>query len=168
MTPSPNWLRTLPMVPTTKVSTLVLSSIICTALSPTLKAETEGEHHQPGSTLGLFIGDTTEDRRVGETIGLEFEHRINATWGVGLTAEHVAGDFDVNVLVIPVAMHNGPWKLYAGPGLEHTHNHEHPLFRVGAEYGFHVGDFEISPQIDLDFVDGERLLIFGVVFAIEL
>jgi hypothetical protein len=42
---------------------------------------------------------------------------------------------------------------------------EEPLLRIGAEYGFHMGDFEISPQVDLDFVEDEALFVIGVVFA---
>ena len=133
-----------------------------------LSAAEMPEHHAPANTVGVFLGDTTEDRREGATLGLEFEHRYGARYGVGITAEHVVGDFDTNVLVIPAAVHSGPWKLYAGPGMEYAHGHGEPLLRLGAEYGFHVGDYEISPQIDVDFVDGERLLVFGLVFAVEL
>lgn len=126
------------------------------------------EHHQkvPGHTLGVFFGDTTEERRDGFTTGLEYEYRFSERYGIGLTLEHVAGDFHTDVLVVPVAWHNGPWKLYAGPGVEDGEEGTETLFRLGAEYGFHVGKFEISPQIDMDFVGGDRLLVFGVVFAI--
>ena len=136
------------------------------------EAPAGGEHHAPHSVLGVFIGDTVEDRRTDErrdglTLGLEYEYRAAEHFGVGLTAEYVGGDADNFVFVLPVAYHSGPWKLYAGPGLEVGEGHSEPLLRVGAEYGFHVGDYEISPQLDLDFVNGERLFIFGVVFARE-
>jgi hypothetical protein len=53
----------------------------------------------------------------------------------------------------------------SGPGLEKSEEGEEPLLRIGAEYGFHMGDFEISPQVDLDFVEDEALFVIGVVFA---
>jgi len=129
---------------------------------------TDGEGHTPHSTLGVFIGDTTEERRDGLTLGIEYEYRASERFGVGVIAEHVAGNFDTNVFVLPAAYHRGPWKLYAGPGIERGREGEEPLLRLGVEYGFHVGDFEVSPQFDVDFVGGDRLLIFGVVFAVEL
>ena len=127
-----------------------------------------GEEHYPRHVIGLFVGDTHEDseegRRDGLTLGAEYEYRVSETFGAGLILEHVAGDFDVDILVLPVAYHNGPWKFYAGPGIEKGEEEEF-MFRVGVEYGFHVGDYEVSPQVDLDFVAGERLFVFGVVFA---
>lgn len=126
------------------------------------------QHHPkiPGHTLGIFLGDTTEERRDGFTVGLEYEYRFSERYGVGLTLEHVAGDFHTDVLVAPVAWHEGPWKFYAGPGVEDGEEGTEALFRMGVEYGFHIGKFEISPQVDMDFVGGDRLLVFGVVFAI--
>ncbi|HBO12609.1 MAG TPA: hypothetical protein DD491_07475 [Halieaceae bacterium] len=116
----------------------------------------------------MFLGDTTEDRRDGLTLGLEYEYRLEEAVGIGFTLEHVGGDFDTNVLAIPFAAHRGRWKFYAGPGIEFSDEGDEPLFRIGAEYGFHLGSFELSPQLDLDFVDGERLFVFGLVIAREL
>ncbi|WOJ95100.1 hypothetical protein R0135_07985 [Congregibacter variabilis] len=121
----------------------------------------------PHHTLGVFIGDTTETRRnQGLTLGLEYEYRMNEQFGVGAIFEHVGGDFHTNVAVLPVAVHRGPWKLYAGPGLEDSEEEGSVfLVRVGLEYGFHFDAYEVSPQIDVDFVDGEHLFIFGVTIA---
>ena len=124
-------------------------------------------HHDPHSTIGIFVGDTTERRRDGFTLGIEYEYRASRRLGIGLTAEHAGGDFDTNVFVLPVALHEGPWKLYAGPGVESGEEGEEPLLRVGVEYGLRVGEYEVSPQIDLDFVDGERLFVFGLVLSRE-
>ncbi|MFK8041779.1 hypothetical protein [Congregibacter sp.] len=139
-------------------------------------AEHEGaasgaEHYQghgyPHHTLGVFLGDTTETRRnQGITLGLEYEYRASERFGVGAILEHVGGDFDTNIAVLPVAYHRGPWKLYAGPGIEDSEEEGSTfLVRVGLEYGFHFGKYEVSPQIDVDFVDDEHLFIFGVVIA---
>ena len=124
--------------------------------------------HGAGHTLGVFIGDTTENRRTGLTLGLEYEYRRSPRVGIGLTVEHAAGDIEADVFVVPIAYHSGPWKFYAGPGIEAGEEGEEPLLRVGVEYGLHWGEIEVSPQIDFDFVDGERLFVIGVVFAREL
>lgn len=142
--------------------------LICTT-TPAIaeSADGNGEYEIPHHTAGLFVGDTTETRRSqGLTLGLEYEYRMTERFGVGVIAEHVGGDFDTNIAVLPVAIHQGPWKVYAGPGMERS-DEEGSVFllRVGLEYGFHVGDYEISPQLDVDFIDDEHLLIFGVVIA---
>jgi len=37
--------------------------------------------------------------------------------------------------------------------------------RIGFEYGFEKGAWEISPQLDVDFVDDEEVYVIGVVFG---
>jgi hypothetical protein len=135
-----------------------------------IEAEVDRDAEHARHTVGLFLGSTgqdrrTEERRAGVTLGLEYEYRLGPRLGVGAVAEYARGDFDTIVLVAPVAHHANAWKLYAGPGVEVSEEGSEPLLRVGVEYGFEVGEMEISPQIDVDFVGGERLLIFGVVFA---
>ena len=150
-----------------------LASVVATALCSAVVAQSEhvgsrsGSHSFPHHTVGVFIGDTTEERRAqGITLGAEYEYRAAETFGIGVIAERVGGDFDTNVFVLPVALHRGPWKVYAGPGLEDSEESGSEfLIRAGVEYGFHVGEYEISPQLDIDFVDGDQLLIFGVVIA---
>jgi hypothetical protein len=39
------------------------------------------------------------------------------------------------------------------------------LLRFGVEYGFEVGKFEIAPQIDYDFVDGDNAVVVGVTLG---
>ena len=137
-------------------------------------SHSDAEHagHARHHTLGIFIGNSTEDRREeprrGATLGIEYEYRFAAEYGVGLVLERVSGDLDVNVVAAPFAYHRGPWKLYAAPGIESGHGKSEVLLRVGAEYGFHVGGMEISPQVDLDFVSGERVFVIGVVLAVPL
>jgi len=127
------------------------------------------EDHEPHHTIGVFVGNSTEDRREdrrnGATLGLEYEYRYSPQYGVGLVVEHVFGDLDVNVLAVPFAWHRGPWKLYAAPGIETGHGENEPLLRVGVEYGFEAAGLEVSPQVDVDFVNGERVFVIGVVFA---
>jgi hypothetical protein len=39
------------------------------------------------------------------------------------------------------------------------------LLRFGVEYAFDIGGFEIAPQIDADFVNGEEVFVFGLTFG---
>lgn len=157
------------LIPYSRLQVRAAAVLVLLLLSAPLAAETPGEHtgHFPGHVLGVFIGDAFEERRDGVTLGLEYEYRPSERFGVGVIAEHVSGDLDVNVFVVPFALHHGPWKLYTGPGLETGHHGDKALLRVGMEYGFHFNRFEISPQVDVDFVEGgETLFVIGMVFAI--
>jgi hypothetical protein len=39
------------------------------------------------------------------------------------------------------------------------------LAHLGAEYALKTGTWEISPQLAVDFVGGDEVLVFGVVFG---
>lgn len=127
------------------------------------------EHSYHADTIGVFVGFATENEGVREdglALGLEYEHRFNESFGIGGVIEHTWGDIDAWVFAIPFAYHNGPWKLYAGPGIEDGEHGTENLIRLGVEYGFHVNGWEISPQLDLDIVEREtEVWVLGVVFA---
>lgn len=116
--------------------------------------------------LAGFIGVTHEDRRDnGLALGIEYERRLNKSFGIGLLAEYTIGDLDFWVYAVPFAYHTGRWKLYIAPGIEDGEGGTESLVRLGAEYAFEVGEWEISPQLDVDFVDGEEVLVLGVVIG---
>ena len=57
------------------------------------------------------------------------------------------------------------WKFALAPCIEYGDFGTELLVRVAAEYAFEAGTREISPQLAVDFVDGEEVLILGVVFG---
>ena len=120
--------------------------------------------HHP-NMLGLFLGETFEGREEEFTVGLEYERRISRSFGIGAFAEYVSGNLDFWILGVPFAYHNGPWKLYVAPGVEDGDEGSEFLFRIGGEYGFAVGDWEISPQLNLDLVDSEEVWVLGIVIG---
>ena len=149
------------------------SVVLSALLVPTavLATSGEGKHgaehvHHP-NVLGLFLGVTGEDRRDADfTVGIEYERLINKSFGIGGIIEYASGDHDFWVFAVPIAYHIGAWKWYVASGVEKEKGHSNELlFRVGVEYGFEVGDFEIAPQFDVDFVDGDKEYVFGVVIA---
>jgi len=126
--------------------------------------ETAHEFHP--NFLGMFVGITSEQRReAGLALGIEYERRLNKSFGIGLVAEHTFGDLDFWVFAVPFAYHTGRWKFYVAPGIEDGDHGTESLIRIGAEYAYEVGEWEISPQLDLDFVDGEEVWVLGVVFG---
>ena len=52
-------------------------------------SEHEGAHEFHPNMLALFVGNTHEERRKnGFALGLEYERRLNQSFGIGLIAEH--------------------------------------------------------------------------------
>jgi hypothetical protein len=115
--------------------------------------------------VGVLIGGAREHRDDGAVLGLEYEHRFTENFGLGAIAEHTFGDFNTWVYALPFAYHQGHWKLYAAPGNERRKGENESMFRLGVEYGIHFEHWEVSPQVDLDFVGDEKVYILGVTFA---
>ncbi len=125
----------------------------------------ESTHDFHRNFLALFVGVTDEGRDEALALGIEYERRLNESFGVGVVAEHAFGDLDFWVYAVPFAYHTGRWKLYIAPGVEDTDHGSESLIRLGVEYAYEVGSWEISPQLDVDFVDGEQVLVLGVTFG---
>lgn len=91
------------------------------------------------------------------------------------------------IFAVPFYWHpGGSWKLIAAPGVEFhngrgeavtPHKSEggeeghgeadedetYFLFRIGVAYDIHLGgSWGLAPAVDLDFVEGERVLVYGV------
>jgi hypothetical protein len=122
-----------------------------------------GSYHP--NYLAVFVGVTDEDRRErASTLGIEYERRLSESFGIGGIIEHAYGDLDFTIYAIPFAYHSGRWKWYVAPGIENPDKKPGTefLLRVGLEYFFKVGAYEMAPQFDVDFVDGETVLVLGL------
>jgi hypothetical protein len=130
------------------------------------EAEHDAAHDYHRNTIAGFIGITGEDRRERAfTLGLEYERRISKTFGVVLSLERAMGDLDFTVLTVPFAWHRGPWTFSAGPGIEFPdHEGENEfVVRGSVLYTFERSGYELAPKFAVDFVDGEVVLIGGLV-----
>jgi len=125
----------------------------------------EAAHDFHPNLLALFVGVTDEGREQGLALGIEYERRLNKSFGIGVLAEHTFGDLDFWIYAVPVAFHTGRWKFYVAPGVEDREHGSESLVRIGGEYGFEFGTWEISPQLDVDFVDGDQVLVLGITFG---
>lgn len=125
-------------------------------------------HDYHKNLVAGFIGYTGETRREnGSTVGIGYMRRVSKTFSVGALVERTAGDLDFWVYALPIAFHTGNWNLFVAPGIEDSDHHGSEfLVRVGAEYAFDIGgNWELAPQISVDFVNGEQLGVVGVVFG---
>jgi len=149
------------------------------------EAHVEAEEHEIRHVLSLFLGVTDEGHGDSEfTQGLEYAYRVTQRWGVGGLVEYAGGDQRNVVGVVPFSWfpHAG-WVLLAGPGVEFHNGRETTppgegqspevdedetnfVFKVGAAYEFELGRrFMLAPTVNVDFVDGEEVLVYGLHFA---
>lgn len=159
------------------IKLFVLSTSLAISAVPSSVAAADGgelKRHVPG----VFVGLTSGDGETDYTIGLEYEYRITSLFGIGAIAETTpnrhGGD---GVSVALGALHFHPItnvRLTAGYGWEDIHDasikiaagkspsKNKDVFRIGAAYDFHVGAFGIAPTVNLDFVDGHEVAVFGI------
>jgi hypothetical protein len=127
----------------------------------------ESAHGSHKNVVSLFAGVTHNGRRKnGAALGVAYERLLNESFGIGVFAEHTFGDADFTVYAVAFAYRIDRWKFYVAPGIEDSDEHgTESLVRLGTEYAFEAGSWEISPQVAVDFVDGDEVLVLGVVFG---
>lgn len=145
--------------------------------------------HNYKNGLALFLGATNEAGHGTEpTWGLEYGRALSPHWAIGGLIDY-AGGSQRNMVIAPVVF----WKpfgtgfvLLAAPGIEYHNGRgtvEHHLskaetaavdkdetyfvLRLGTAYYFHFGSrFGIGPTVNVDFVDGHEVWVYGVNFEV--
>jgi hypothetical protein len=146
---------------------LFLCSLFWSVAGQATGDESSEQGQDSKNEIAVFLGITHEGRRDNAgALGLEYERRINKTLGIGALAEFTAGDSDFWVYAIPLSLHFDRWKLVVAPGLENCDGHTEWLVRLGAGYEFEAGGTKITPGLNVDFVDGDAVVIIGIAFGI--
>ena len=138
----------------------------------------ERETHR--NNVGVFVGITAGGEEDGGgkedatgTIGIEYERRLSRWLGIGVVAEFAGGQRRDHVVVLPLTISPGRRaKFVVGAGWERSSGSEvfgsesEPLVRLGFMYEFEVvpGN-HVSPGLNVDFVDGETLVIVGATIG---
>ena len=147
----------------------MLSTLACGEVSSSEVAHglDRGEHELHKNVFGVFAGIASAGRREkGFALGLEYQRRINESFGIGAVAEYTFDDADFWVFAIPFVYYKNAWKFYVAPGIEKSSHCTEGLVRLGTEYAIQIGGgWEISPQLNIDFVDGEDVWVLGAFFA---
>ncbi len=153
-------------------------------------AEHHSDHgHDFKNGLALFLGATNEHGHGTEgTWGLEYGRVLSPHWIVGGLIDY-AGGSQRNIVIAPAVSwkpFGGGFVLLAAPGVEFHDGRgtvEHHLskaesaardkdetyfvLRLGTVYYFHVGSrFGIGPAVNVDFVEGEEVWVYGVNFEV--
>jgi hypothetical protein len=145
--------------------------------------------------IGIFVGLTDEDVYATEpTLGVDYRHRIADRLAVGALFDYAGGNQRNGIIAaaltwIPI----GRMNLTAAPGIEFhrarpqgvncgcggasaseddiesdlvDEDATYFVFRLGAGWHFPIGEiYGVSPNINVDFVDGETVLVYGVKFT---
>ena len=128
-------------------------------------SDNELAHHYKPNLLAVFVGVTHEGSESGLSLGIEYEMRLNESFGIGVLAEHTSGDLDIWVYAIPLAYHIRSWKFYIAPGVVDGSHGSESLVRLGGAYAFEVGSWEIAPQLNAEFVEGNEALVLGITIG---
>ena len=157
---------------------LAVLFVVCTSPAYAQSDEHESSEHESSSAhesahgphnniVSFFVGVSHAGRREnGAALGIGYERILNKSFAIGVLAEHTFGDADFTVYAVPLSYRVDRWKFYIAPGIEDSSAHgTESLVRLSTEYAFETGSWEISPQLAVDFVDGEEVLILGVVFG---
>ena len=154
-----------------RIVSLVVLSVACAV--PVTAQEPSGEFHR--FHIAVLVGDTHASEANGFTFGGDVEFRPRRLVGVALTGEHVNEPFRENVWVFGVNVHPARGlRLTIGPGFERVshadegHHEQHALLRIGAAYEIPLKHgWSIDPDVALDFVDGERVVVYAVAIGKE-
>lgn len=138
--------------------------VLLTGLGAAAYAEEEFETHG----VELFLGGSTRfadgENDNGFSYGLGYEYRFIRSLGVGVTGEGTTGDLRDAVLLFPLCVH--PWrglKFVVAPGAEFSDDPTEFVLRLGLSYEFEIWKhFSISPEFNVDLVDGEQTLVYGL------
>jgi hypothetical protein len=105
----------------------------------------------------------------GASIGLEYVYRISPLFSIGGLGEYAGGDFNSWVIGIPLYIRPyAGWFFRLAPGLEFEDSETNFLFRVGSGYEFELMPrWLLSPEINVDFVDGDTKLVYGLTLSWE-
>jgi hypothetical protein len=132
------------------------------------KAPHHDESHGHRHHIALFLGNTHHEDENEFTVGLDYEYRFNPIFGIGGLIDHTGGHFDSTVFAVPVFIHPvNNLKFFGAPGFENKEGENEFLVRVGAIYDIHIGNYSISPTFSADFVNGEKIMIFGLGFGLS-
>jgi hypothetical protein len=165
---------------------IVLTASLGLALGSTMTmAESDHAGMPPRHVAGIFLGGTDpEEGNTEFTFGAEYEFRFAQRFGVGLVYERtndghdsahddghghvVEVEEDVSVGIFALHLHPiHALRLTAGVGMEYgSHIEDEELVRVGAAYDFELGQgFALAPTVNVDLVDGDKAVVFGITLS---
>jgi hypothetical protein len=137
--------------------------------------------------IGLFMGGTDERGHDTElTWGLDYKRKIARRWAFGLLFDYAGGELRNSILAPSVSYWPGVGglQLLAAAGIELHEGRDggghggtrsgdeadadatYFVFRVGLAYDIHLNErFGLAPGVNLDFVNGEEVWVYGLTLT---
>ena len=144
--------------------TLLMSTVAFGAAAAEKEGEKPDQEEASRHRVELFLGDTHDEGEDAFSVGLAYEYRLNKLIGLGLFWEVETEDFDQWSVGVPLFLH--PYRglrFQVAPGIEHKEGDKEFLVRLGVAYEFEMGgSWSLTPEFNVDFVDGEEAAVFGV------
>lgn len=150
---------------------LLLAALLTLLQSHNLTAQ---EAREPGGDaeernfVELFLGGVSKDIE-GETdtgvgLGASYERRLSRLVGLGVLLELAAGEIRDAVLLLPVTFHVYQGLRFLGaPGVEFSRGGEKAFaFRLGTAYEFELPRVSLSPEFNVDLIEGDVTFVYGV------
>jgi hypothetical protein len=147
-----------------RITGLAVVSIIVLMFASSLLA---GEHE-----IAVFMGDTRANAMSALTLGAGYEYRWNDTAGIGLLFEYVQGDRHAREYIFGLPFYAHPYgglRLCFAPLYVSEKEDEETVargaLRVGVAYAIKAGDFNFTPQFNVDFIGDTAYTVYGLGFG---
>jgi len=164
------------------LSMIFLMSLCLFAQNENHQASTEEDGHFLYNQIALFVGASTlfERDQTSFTLGVDYVRYFSPE-----------SNFAAGVFAEAIFAHHTEWLFGAlfyyglsehlwvrtGPGIEilqeetghsgETESNTEFLYRIGAGYSIHFGQYFIDPSLDLDFLRSSTTLVWGVNFGLS-
>jgi hypothetical protein len=118
--------------------------------------------------FSVFTGVTDDRGDKAFSLGLDYEYKFSEVFGIGGLLDVATGDIRSFVVGVPIFVHPiGGLVLVLAPGVEHQDDGSNEaLVRLGAGWEFELSErFVLVPMFNVDFVDSEKVYVYGVEFA---
>jgi hypothetical protein len=144
-----------------------------------MTAESRGkEHEYHRNHFGGFLGASThsDNDETGVTLGLEYARQFTPRWAVAAYTELVSGELERDIILLVGAVFYAlprlglvvaPGVEFASKDVEHQGEVEREdetefLLRLGAAYGFPLGQASLGPAVFVDWGGSRWTLVYGI------
>lgn len=134
----------------------------------------EEEHAFHRNHFGGFMGASTHSDTgdTGFTLGLEYARQFTPRWAVTVVTEQVTSDLERDVILLAGAIFYPLPRigLVVAPGVEVAkkdaeHDETEFLLRLGASYGFPVGQASLGLALFVDRAAERWTFVYGIVMV---
>ena len=145
-----------------KAITLAILTCVATMAA---QAQESGAEVEEKNFVEVFVGITHDEGENEASLGLTYERKFDR-FGTGFIMEFTNSETRETVLAVPFFWHPvEPWRTVVAIGTEINDGDNSFLTRVGGSYEIEFSGWSLSPEVNVDFVDDDTVLVYGVSFV---